>query len=67
MKLKKTAGIPADFRKALVSHKHASMIFEHLPPSHKRAYVDTIVEAKKPETRLRRIEQALVVLAIVKK
>ena len=33
--------------------------FEQLAPSHKREWVRSIEDAKKPETRLRRIEKAM--------
>lgn len=34
--------------------------------SHRKAYVEAIEETKKPETRVRRIEQAVVVLGASK-
>jgi hypothetical protein len=36
--------------------------FEKLPPSHKREYIEAIDEAKKPETRARRIAKAVAML-----
>lgn len=51
--------IPGDLRKALGKNKKAQAAFDKLPPSHKRAYVEAILEAKKPETRKRRIENAV--------
>ncbi|MBI4428765.1 MAG: DUF1905 domain-containing protein [Ignavibacteriales bacterium] len=54
--------VPSDFKKALAKSKKAHEFFNHLPPSHKKAYVEAILEAKKPETRARRIEQAVQML-----
>jgi uncharacterized protein YdeI (YjbR/CyaY-like superfamily) len=51
--------VPPDLKKALAKNKAARAAFEAMPPSHKKEYVDAIVEAKKPETRARRIKGAL--------
>jgi uncharacterized protein YdeI (YjbR/CyaY-like superfamily) len=59
--------IPKDFRMALSRNKTALEAFEKLPPSHKREYIEAIKEAKKPETRARRIQQAFEILASYKK
>ncbi len=50
---------PNDLAKALAKNAKAKRIFEAFPPSHKREYVEWIVEAKAPETRSRRIETAV--------
>lgn len=50
---------PAAFAAALAKHKKAKTQFEAFAPSHKREYVEWIAEAKREETRERRIEQAL--------
>ncbi|MEK6571276.1 MAG: YdeI/OmpD-associated family protein [Bacteroidota bacterium] len=55
--------VPPDFKKALAKNKKAQGTFEKLPPSHKRAYVEAILEAKRPETRERRIKGAIEMLA----
>lgn len=52
--------MPADLRKAL---RAAWTKFEALPPSHKRAYISWVVEAKKEETRARRIRKVIEKLA----
>ena len=54
---------PADFAGALKKNKKALATFEAFPPSHKRDYVEWITEAKRDETRQRRIAQALEWLA----
>jgi uncharacterized protein YdeI (YjbR/CyaY-like superfamily) len=59
--------VPKDFAQALKKNARASVFFEKLPPSHRRAYVEAIVEAKKPETRARRIAHAVSILAKGKK
>ena len=63
----RTVEVSADFAKALRKNAKAGAFFEKLPPSHKRAYVEAIEEAKKPETRARRIEQAIAILAAGRK
>ena len=51
--------VPADLRKALGKSKPAQGNFEEMVWSHRRAYVDWIEEAKQPETRARRIVEAV--------
>jgi uncharacterized protein YdeI (YjbR/CyaY-like superfamily) len=51
--------IPQDLNDALTHDPSARAAFEQLPPSHRREYVDWILEAKRPETRARRVEQTL--------
>jgi hypothetical protein len=63
----RTVEVPKDFAQALKKNARAKAFFEKLPPSHKRAYVEAIVEAKKPETRARRIASAVSILAKGKK
>jgi uncharacterized protein YdeI (YjbR/CyaY-like superfamily) len=40
----------------LGKNKKAQAAFENLSPSHRREYVEWIVEAKRPETRLERLQ-----------
>jgi len=54
---KPAAQMPEDFAKALASDPAASAAFESFPSSARREYVDWIVEAKREETRRRRLEQ----------
>jgi hypothetical protein len=51
--------VPDDLKKALEKNKKAKATFEAFSPSHKREYVEWIVEAKQTATRLRRLEQAI--------
>lgn len=54
---------PDDFAAALKGNDAARRTFEVFSPSQKREYVEWIVEAKREETRARRIAQALEWLA----
>ncbi|MEU1521632.1 YdeI/OmpD-associated family protein [Nocardia rhamnosiphila] len=53
---------PADFARALDSDPVARAAYDRLAHSHKRRHVLAIESAKKPETRIRRIENALAML-----
>lgn len=63
--VKKPLSIPDDLAAALKLKKNAKAraTFEALAPGHKREYADWITEAKRDETRARRIAQALEWLA----
>lgn len=54
---------PADFRKALKAEPQAWQRWLELSFSHQREYVEAIDEAKKPETRSRRIATSVEVIA----
>ena len=51
--------VPAEFTSALKKNKAASKIFDAFSPSCKREYVEWIADAKRPDTRDRRISQAV--------
>lgn len=55
--------VPPYFRAALAKNPKARATFDAFPPSHKREYVEWIVEAKQAATRERRIATALEWLA----
>jgi hypothetical protein len=55
-----TDTMPADLKKALTGAAKAA--WEKLPPSHKREHVKHVLEAKKPETRARRIAATIATL-----
>ncbi len=58
-KPKKTeAKVPEDLRKALARNARARAAFEGFSPSHRREYVEWIEEAKRAETRARRLVTA---------
>ena len=51
--------VPEDLANALTADDVAAAAFDALPPSHEREYVDWITEAKRPETRQRRVAETL--------
>lgn len=57
--VKKEIKTPDDFLTALKKNKKAYANFEGFSPSHKREYVEWIIEAKREETRKSRIKQAI--------
>jgi uncharacterized protein YdeI (YjbR/CyaY-like superfamily) len=55
--------VPEDLAAALAANPAAQAAFAKLPPSHRREHVEAVEEAKKPETRARRIAKAVEMLA----
>lgn len=55
--------LPDDFASALDAEPGARAAFDARPPSHRKEHVRAIVEAKRPETRTRRIEAAVAKLS----
>ena len=51
--------VPVDLAEALRGNDEARAVFEGLSYSHRREYVDSITEAKRPETRARRVERTI--------
>lgn len=51
--------LPDDLAVALKKHKAAKTAFDGFAPSHRREYIEWIVEAKRDETRSKRIAQAV--------
>lgn len=51
--------VPEELANVLISNKKAAAIFDKLSPTYKREYCDYIAEAKKEETRLRRLEKIM--------
>jgi uncharacterized protein YdeI (YjbR/CyaY-like superfamily) len=56
---KKDISVPEDFANAIAKNKKAKTVFEKFSPSHKKEYIEWIVEAKREETRKSRIDTAL--------
>ena len=54
--------LPLDLSSALAMDSEAQSIFDNLPLSHQREYIKWIEEAKKEETRARRILKAIEML-----
>lgn len=61
---KRTVELADDIRLALEASPAARQTFEKMPPSHQREYVKWIEEAKKAETRVKRIEKMVGELAV---
>ncbi len=59
--------VPEDLENALGTNSAASAGFAAFPPSCRREYVEWVTEAKRPETRARRIKQAVEWIAEGKK
>ncbi len=55
--------VPDDLRAAIDAEPRAAATFEAFPPSCRREYVDWITEAKRPETRAKRVAQTVEWLA----
>lgn len=66
--VKRTVALPADAKKAIKAYKGLETFFNDMSFTHKKEYVEAIVEAKKPETRQRRIDKMIeMVLALQEK
>lgn len=62
-KAKPPLAMPSYFAAALKTHAKARAAFDKMPPSHKREYIEWIIDAKQETTRARRIAQAIVWIA----
>lgn len=62
-KPKSTTVAPDDLAAALKKNKAAAATFEKFSPSHRREYIEWITEAKRPETREKRLATTLEWLA----
>ena len=51
--------LPEDVAAALAAHPEAKRVFDTMPPSHRREHLRYIDEAKRPDTRQRRIERTI--------
>ena len=58
---------PPDLLKALSARKSAKAAWDKLSYSHRKEYINAIEEAKKPETRARRIAKAVEMIAPISK
>jgi len=57
--VKKTMKPPKDLRAALLKNKKAKATFDRFSRSHRKEYVEWITEAKRPETRRKRLATAV--------
>lgn len=62
-----TAEVPRNILDVLESHPAARDFFESLAPSYRRKYIGWIDSAKRPETKMRRLREAIGLLAAGKK
>jgi hypothetical protein len=51
--------VPGELEDALAAHPEAAAAFERLAHTHRREYAQWVAEAKRPETRARRVQQTL--------
>jgi uncharacterized protein YdeI (YjbR/CyaY-like superfamily) len=58
---------PADFARALKANKEAQATWDTLSYTHRREHVEHVEEAKRPETRQRRLERSIALLAAGKR
>jgi bifunctional DNA-binding transcriptional regulator/antitoxin component of YhaV-PrlF toxin-antitoxin module len=58
-----TLNVPTDLARALVKNSKARIWFEKIAPSHRKAYVQWIEQAKKRETKQIRIKKAVRMLS----
>jgi uncharacterized protein YdeI (YjbR/CyaY-like superfamily) len=54
--------VPAEFEAALKKNKAARESFNQLAPSHQKQYIMWVAMAKRPETRDKRIKEAIILL-----
>ena len=59
--------LPEDFKNVLKEHPKAQENFNKLSYTHQKEYINWITEAKRAETRTRRIEKAISLLTLDKK
>ena len=59
--------MPTEFANALKRNRKAAAHFESLAPSYQRQYIGWITTAKRQETRLRRLDEAMGLLELGKK
>ena len=59
--------IPEDLLWALDANAKAQAIFDRIPSSHRRAYVNWIESARRAETRAQRVQDALKMIVSEKK
>lgn len=63
LKPKPVLEMPEDFLSALAARAAAQTFHDSLPPGARREYLQWVLEAKRPETRTRRIETAIAQMA----
>ena len=66
-KPRRPLAVPADLAAGLKKNRKAGATFTALTPGYRREYIEWITEAKRPETRARRLATSLTWLAAGKK
>lgn len=66
-KLRKNLIMPAHIKKQIMTNRTAWQNFNKLVPSHKRNYIGWIMSAKKEETQMKRVKEAIKLLSQNKK
>lgn len=56
---RRTVAVPDYVLEALKTDNKARQVFDGFSPSHRREYIEWIAEAKRPETRSRRLDTML--------
>jgi uncharacterized protein YdeI (YjbR/CyaY-like superfamily) len=56
---KPEAKVPAELKAALSKNRKAVATWDAFPPSHRREYIEWITEAKRPETKDKRVAQTV--------
>jgi len=51
--------VPAELAAALKKNKAAQKVFDEFAPSHRREYIEWVADAKRDETRAKRVEQTI--------
>lgn len=54
--------MPIELQQALLQHAKAAGLFEQLPPSHRKAYITYVAEAKQIATRKRRADKCITLI-----
>jgi uncharacterized protein YdeI (YjbR/CyaY-like superfamily) len=62
-KFTKPLTVPPELKRALAQNQKAKKAFAAFPPSHKRQYADWIAQAKRDDTRERRVSAAIKMIA----
>ena len=63
----RSSSVPSFFAEALAEHPTARRFFDQLAPSARRDYIHWVSSAKREETRKRRLNEAVSLLAVGKK
>jgi uncharacterized protein YdeI (YjbR/CyaY-like superfamily) len=64
--IKRTVTLPEDAVAAMKPYKGLEQFFHAMSFTHKKEYVEAIVDAKKPETRKRRIDKMIEMVLKIK-